>query len=123
MKGHAMLTMRKTQMNAFADYVRAHFEERMAAHLRGRFREQTRDLDDAALAAQVHHGTETAKGYGVKGEDDVRRFLEYQVLLGADFDTAPKTAWAGKTLRDEALTGSEKMNRIDDYATFAIREP
>jgi hypothetical protein len=116
-----MLTIRPEQMTALGQYMAEQFEKRMVAHLRRRFPQQTRGLDDEALRARVHDGIDRAKGHGIVQEDDVRRFLEYQALLGTDFDTS--TPWAASILSDDELAGTEKMNRIDAYYTFAVREP
>ncbi|MFW6161639.1 MAG: hypothetical protein ACODAJ_02665 [Planctomycetota bacterium] len=116
-----MLRIRREQMAALSEHMARQFEQRMVAHLRQRFPQQTQDLDEPALHAQVHEGIERAKGYGITQEDDVRRFLEYQALLGADFDTS--RPWAASVLSDDSLAGTEKMDRIDAYHTFAVREP
>jgi hypothetical protein len=78
-------------------------------------------MDDEELQALIHYGVEKAKGYGVTRESDVRRFVECLVVHGRGFDEAPETAWAGTILRDEALDGTQKMDRISDYETFALR--
>ena len=39
----------------------------------------------------------------------------------ADFDTNPKLSWAGEILRDKTLDGTQKMDRIDNYALFVLK--
>ena len=65
---------------------------------------------------------EQAKKYDIKKEFDVRRYLEYGIGYGSDFDTNPETSWANKILNDNRLGGSKKMDRLDNYTTFVLRD-
>ena len=118
-----MLRIRQAQMRVLGDRMRRDFERRMVEHLRTRFDKELRELDEPALRAFVRDGIESARQYGVTSEDDVRRYLECMAQHGAHFDAAPATAWAGRILRTEGLDGSQKMDRIEDYETFVLREP
>ena len=40
------------------------------------------------------------------------------MVYGPNFDTNPKTAWASHILNNKELSGTEKMNRVDEYALF-----
>ncbi len=114
-----MLKLRKEQMKVLGQYTLEQFQNRMVVHLRTNFGEYTKDLEDSELQKKVEQGIKRAEGYSVTREDDIRRFLEYMVLLTTDFDTNPKTAWAGEILEDKKLNGTGKMNHIDDVALFS----
>ena len=118
-----MLKIRAEQMDAFSAYMRKQFEDRMVEHLRSRFPRAVRHMQEEELRELVRKGVKRAEGYGVTQEFDVRRYLECTVEHGADFDVNPATAWAGKILSAEGLSGSAKMDRIDEYETFALRGP
>jgi hypothetical protein len=117
-----MLVIRAEQMKAMAKYAREGFIGRMMAHLRRNFAQQIEDRSDEELRAFVVGGMDSARQYGVELENDVRRYLECMVTHGADFDTAPKTAWAGEILRREDLGGTQKMEQIIDYELFRTRK-
>jgi len=116
------MQIRKAQMQALSEYMLDRFEDRMVAHLRSRFPEQTQKMQEPDLRAFIRDGIDRARTYGVTKEFDVRRYLECMVTFGAEFDTEPQTSWAGDILRSEGLTGTGKMDWIDDHATFALRE-
>jgi hypothetical protein len=116
-----MLTMRDKQVETFRQYMQDRFGHDMAAHLRTRFPEQTEHVQEAELRETVHRGIEKAGTYGVQTRYDLRRYLEHMTVYGPDFDTDPTTAWAGRILNDAELSGSAKMDRIDEHATFATK--
>jgi hypothetical protein len=68
----------------------------------------------------IHAGIVKAESYDITDEVDVERFLECMVRFGLDFDNHPQTSWAGQILQDKSLSGTEKMNQIDDYALFVL---
>lgn len=112
------MKIRKVQMEELSKAMLKQFEDRMVVHLRSAFPEQTQDLPEPALRATIRSGIDSAAKYDVTDEVDVRRYLECVVLYGPDFDTNPKTAWAGRILKNRELTATDKMNQIDDYALF-----
>lgn len=113
-----MLTIRGEQMNAFGDHAVRAFDERMARHLRVMYPERTARVGQDKLLGAVRAGREKAAGYGVVLEDDVQRFLELMTVYGRSMDKRPKTRWIGDILRDPTLTGSAKIDRIDEYDLF-----
>ncbi len=116
-----MLIIRQQQLDAFSRYMRRQFETRMADHLRSRFPEATYQLDDGTLDRHIASGVARAESYGIEFEADLQRFLEYMMVLSWDFDTAPRSAWAGEILRRPELRGPEKMTRIDNAYIFRSR--
>jgi hypothetical protein len=78
--------------------------------------------DEANLRSMIRKGISLAASYDVDFEDDIRHYLDYMVTLSPDFDTNPATSWAGKILRRNALTASQKLREIDNLYIFS-REP
>lgn len=116
-----MVKIRKTQMKMLSEYTLRQFDHRMAVHLRTTFPKQTEDLPEAQLQVRIRTGVAQAAQYDVIIEDDVRRYLEYMTMYSVDFDTNPRSAWAGEILRMQNLSGGEKMDRIDEYDLFGPR--
>jgi len=110
-----MLRMRREQMRAFEDYMRAQFEKRMFAHLRAAFPARLADTPDDQLRQLIHEGVERALAFGIEIEDDVRRFLEAAVVLGPGLDS---NEWAGNILHDQSLDGTEKMDRLESHEAY-----
>ena len=117
-----MLKIRKEQMETFKNDILRKFEDKMFIHLRSQFPEETKQMEEPELREMIHNGIFHARRYKVTLEPDVCRYLECMVLHGVDFDTNPKTSWAGDILRDKGMSGREKMNRIDDYEMFTLGE-
>ena len=113
-----MLTIREEQMEVFRQAARPRFVERMMEHLRVTYTEQTAQVSDPALQADVENGIECASGYGIETKYEIQQFLECRIELGPDFDTAPETAWAGEILHDGQMSAEEKMDAITDRMAF-----
>src|SRR5580693_5149435 len=101
-------------MTALGEIMRARFERSMLHHLRAGFPDQTQLLDDERLSNLVRAGIRRAESYGIEFKDDIQRYLEYMMMLSEDFDTNPRTSWAGNILRSGATAGDRKMSRIDN---------
>ncbi len=115
-----MLFIRSEQMHILRQYMLSRFEREMAVHLRGHFPKQTGRMQETEFLDTIHSGIKNAKTYGIEKRFDLKRYLEYMILLGYSFDTDQQMVWAGKILRDNAISGSDKMNRIDDYYAFTF---
>ncbi len=116
-----MLVIRNQQMQAFREAALTDFVKRMAAHLRQACPEPTRKLAEPELHGRIRAGIEKAEKFGVTDENDVRRYLEYVAELGPEFPDAPGHAWAAEILKIQDLSGTKKMNRIDDHHLFVLR--
>jgi hypothetical protein len=109
-----VLTIRAEQMEVFSTYMLQQFELRMAAYLREAFADATAKLTDEALQAHVHSGVLKAEGFEITTEGDIRRFLEHVTLRGLDIERNRQTPWVAEALKDPTLTGTEKVNRLDE---------
>jgi len=119
-KGGSMLTIRKEQMDVLSHHMLNQFSDSMEVHLMKRYPEQTKDMSNEQLRELIVNGVEEAEKYGVTDENDVKRFLEYHVEYGRNFGYSPETIWAEQFLNNKDLTGTEKMNEIDNYDLFVI---
>ena len=117
-----MLIIRKEQMETLSKYMLNHFENRMIAHLRSRFKAQLVQTDDSELLALIRRGIEQAKQYDILEEFGIKRYLEYMIEYDPNFDTNPSTSWARQILTAEGVSGSKKMDRLDNYTTFMLRD-
>jgi len=113
-----MLKIRQAQMDSLSEVMLGQFEDRMLRHLRAACPEETQDISEPELRSTIRAGMDSAAKYDITSEVDIRRYLECVVVYGQDFDTNPKTAWAGHILNNKTLSGTEKMNRVDEYALF-----
>ena len=114
------MVVRSQQIDSLATDLHRKFERDLAVHLRDRFPERLGGTSEESLASTIGKGVRKAERYGVKTDYDVRRFAEYMVEYGSDFDTNPRTAWAGRILNGNE-TGTEKMDALDAHTTFELR--
>ena len=116
-----MLTIRKEQMEAMHQEMLKRSHHSLQVHLRQRYPEQTTEMDHEQLSRLVITGIDKEKNYNITNSYDIKRFLEYQVEYGTDFGRAAKTQWAGIFLNNNPLSGTTKMDGIDNYALFVIK--
>jgi len=100
------------------------FVARMVRHLEDAFSEEiaSHGIDKTELEPLVRRGVRDAETYGVVCEDDLELYIQCMALLGPQFDREPDLAWAGRILLQTDLTGSEKMDRINDHLLFGLDE-
>ncbi len=115
-----MLIIRKEQLDVLSQYMLKQFYDETEKHLKKRYPEQTKEMSDEQLRELIVEGVEEAEGYDITDENDVKRYLEYLIEYGRDFGKSSETIWAGQFLNNKDLTGTEKMNEIDDYDLFVI---
>ncbi|MFO7639967.1 MAG: hypothetical protein R6X17_01465 [Candidatus Competibacteraceae bacterium] len=116
-----MLAIRQEQMDVLSAYMRDRFEQRMVKHLQEKFPDRTKDLPDEKIRLVVQNSMKKAEIYGIEYEDDIRRFIEYLVIYGTRLDTREETRWIGEILRRDDLTGTAKMDLIDNCELQALR--
>lgn len=116
-----MLTIRKEQMEAFSAAMSRRFEQRMLEHIRDIFADRTKPVSDEKIRIFIQDSITRAERYTIEYEDDIRRFIEYLVIYGTQFDTKPETRWAGEILQRTDLSGTAKMDMIDDYEMEIVR--
>lgn len=101
------------QMERYSRALMSAFEATMATHLRGRFPALLGNVSDDKLGEAIRFAVKKGNGYGIELQEDLRRFAEFLFAHGGRFDEDPKYASVTSVLRDHALCGTEKMDRID----------
>lgn len=112
------MVIRHEQIEAFREPMARDLNRRMCARLRSRFRDPLARTNEEELAQMVNKGIDKSNEYGIKLESDIGRFLDFIVEYGSEFDAKP---WARPILTDANLSGSRKMDIIDDIGTFNLR--
>lgn len=112
-----MLVLRNEQIEALRESMRDSFAARVAADLRRQYSDKLKETSDPELRRLVRDALAQSKSYGVTSEADVRRYAEYAVEFGPDFD---QSEW-GRPILTGTGTGTEKMDDLDAYATFELR--
>jgi len=101
------------------------FGERVQTHLRSCFPQvlaEQHDLNVNVESLVVLWITE-ALGFGVVNEPDVEFYVQCKVLFGRDFASSEDTRWAAAILQRRDLDGESKMDLIDEYMLFGLKEP
>jgi hypothetical protein len=108
------------QRSRFDEYVEA-----LARHLETNFAGQiaARNLAGANLRNVVRGAIHDAHEYAVYTPADVKFYIECVALLGAKFDTDASHPWAGDILRRDDLTGTSKMDAINESLLFGPGGP
>lgn len=109
-----MLIIRKSHKDTFGKVARQKFEDRATEHCRRVFKDDCEKLGDETLRSRIAVGTDAAGTYGIRKERDVIRYVDLMFILSEDFDKNPSFPWAAKILKDEALGGTTKMDRLWD---------
>jgi len=117
-----MLTIRKEQMELLNRYMLRQFEKRMEKHLQTMADATKRAVPAGELPQFIRDGFKKASDYGVRDQADVQRFLEFAYLNGQDFDARPEMSWTRKILEQKKLSGTEKMNQLEEYELMATRK-
>lgn len=117
-----MLVISKDQMNVFSDFMFGQFKNRMAHNLQENFPEKTSAISDEDLHTLILEGIDKAESYDITDEVDIERYLECMMRYGPDFDHSPSTSWAVDILNEDDITGTEKMNKINDYELFILMD-
>ena len=79
-----------------------------------------KSIDDEDVHMFVNIGVKRANGFGIDGEYDIQRFLECCLIYGEHFGETPESLWAGQILDQDDLSGTEKMDQINDYELFVL---
>jgi hypothetical protein len=112
-----MLTIRKEQMSVFGPLGKKAFEDRMLAHLKKVFPEQSEALREPELRETIQYGTQRAVAYHITSERDVCKYIDLMILYGRDFDKDPNHPWAQSILQNQSIKNpSTKVDRLFNAA-------
>ena len=113
------MIIRREQVEVLKLQARKEFVNRTADHLKACFCENPITTSAAELRKFIEEGIGAGGRYGISSEYDVRRFIELQMEYGAGFHQRP---WAAKVLNEPSLGASARMDRLDDYTLYVLRD-
>ena len=119
-----MLTIRKEQLAVFSLLGKKVFEDRVIAHLKKFFPEQSESLGEPKLRETIQYGTQRAAAYRILSERDVCKYIDLMIFYGRDFDKDPKLPWAQSILQNQAIRSpSSKIERLYKAAKKQENQP
>ncbi len=108
-----MLTIRTEQLAVFGPIGKKAFEDRVVAHIKKVFLEQSEALGEPKLRETIQYGTERAAAHGMVSERDVCKYIDLLILYGRDFDKDRNLLWAQSILQNQAIRSpSSKIERL-----------
>ena len=105
-----MLTIRKGQIDAFAEANWRAFIPTACGQCKGRHPEICSELGDDRLHAEVETGVSRARGYGFETAPSVIRYLDYVLTMGQDFDQLP---WVAEILSLRKYQADARLDLLD----------
>jgi hypothetical protein len=93
--------------------------ERLEHHVSEHFPDECKALG-TALEQVVHDGLVKARGYGLRSERDLCKFLNLVVALGTAFDREP---WAARVLDRVDRGPTLRINQLYSDALDRLNEP
>lgn len=101
------------------------YVESLAHHLEREFPAQvaTHCPDPSGLRRVVRKAVSEAEGYGISAPADMQFYMECIAILGPGFDTSARTPWTGEILRRDDLSGTSKMDAINERLLFSEEGP
>lgn len=108
------MIIRRDQIRAFEAYMKASFEDRMAAHMAARYPRQYAEYNaggdgDAGARALIRRAVEKSLDLGARRESSIQQMLEIMLETTAEFDQAEATAWTRDILGDLNLAGGTRI--------------
>ena len=110
------LSIRQEQLNRFNEAQHEHFTRDLAQRLHLQF-PGCHGIALDALHSKTETGIAEGRTYGLSAEYDLERYVELLAECSWDLSSYPD---AMQILTDHSLSGTVKMDRMDDWATFGI---
>jgi hypothetical protein len=110
-----LLRLTTTQQTALGKVKRNAFELAMVEHIKDTFPDYFAAVGPEAVAELVHYGANRPQRYGIRGQLDIRRYLQLMVILGRDFDVDPAFPWSASILT-KRLKPNEKLAQLEAEA-------
>jgi hypothetical protein len=108
-----MLTIRKEQLAVFGPLGKNAFEDRVVAHIKKVFPEQSQTLGEPKLRETIQYGTQRAAAHRIISERDVCKYIDLMILYGRDFDKDPNLPWVQSVLQNPAIRDpASKIERL-----------
>lgn len=120
-----MLVIRTEQFTALGKARKEQFIRQLLEHLRNHFADKllAPGVVPEGLEAMVRQGIAKAEKHGIENDTDLRAYLEFQAILGIDFEQGPGLSWAKAILEDKQLSGSSKIDEINQHLLFGPGGP
>lgn len=121
-----MLKLRKEHLEAFEAQAISLFANRVLAHVKAVWPEESAELEDSVLRSLVQTAVQRAGMLGLSSEYDIVRFVDLGFILAADFETNPLSMWVRGILVDKTLLPAARLDRIyqrmqDEFALIEKR--
>src|SRR6478672_1461947 len=104
-----MLKLRKEHLEAFEIQAAALFADRVLAHVKTVWAEQSAELGDPVIRSTVQTAIQRAAMLGLVTEYDIARFVDLSFILAADFETNPLSIWTRPFITDKTLAPPAKL--------------
>jgi len=88
------------------------FQEHAIAHLEKVLPERCAQAGPQSVRESVETAFQKARGYGLKTELDILRYLNLMYVLGFGFDTDSRYPWAHEILTDSTLASGSKASKL-----------
>ena len=109
------MLIRNKQFAALDIAQRRSFEDRVYAHLRKFFPEETEEIPEERLREIIREETATAEHFQIENERDVANYISAIFALRPDPDVDPEPTWVKEVLADPDLSASEKVKRLQEW--------
>jgi hypothetical protein len=106
------LRIRSEQAAALVAAMAEGAEDRVGAHLRRAWPEETAPMSAEELDRWVRYGVDKGARYGIRAEYDVARLIDLMFALGPQFDESEAIPWAAGILADPALDGHQRVDAL-----------
>lgn len=112
------MIIRQEQMQALEAAGEARFETEMLEHLKAAYPRAVAGIDEGQIRKLISQGAERARGYGFQARGPVRMYVEFQVVLGHEFDEDPLLYWIRDILGDnEGLDEMTQAGRLHQHVS------
>lgn len=112
------MIIRPEQIETFQAVARAGFETQMLEHLKAAYPRAVAGVQDLQIRKLISQGVECARGYGFQARGPVTMYLEFQVILGHEFDRDPLLYWIRDILHDnQGLDEMTQAGRLHQHVS------
>jgi len=105
-----MLVIREKQMQELSEQKSNSFVNRAMKHLQSDFPAKIKGMDESSQHNMIREVINRANKYQIKTEDNIIRYLEFEMAYGSDFDKVQK---AREILCSEDIDETEKIDLLD----------
>jgi len=107
-----MLTIRKAQLEVFADVQRGALGERILAFISEKYAQEAAAFSESELRGLIAIALKRSREHGFGAYADILRWVNVMFTLGCNFDEDPDFPWAKEILADKTLRPASKVDMI-----------